>query len=76
MPQPTFLQYAIAVLCPLPPFAAGMALLLRPSHPWRIVFLMLGTIIGLLELIIGVVVVIVAILLLQAYLRGTFPYFW
>lgn len=76
MPEPTLLQYALAAACVVSPLTAIVVLLLWPSHPWRTIVVMLATIFGLVDLVVGVVAVILAVLVFQSILRGRWPNFF
>lgn len=75
-PQPTLLQYGLAVACVITPLVAILVLLLKPERPWLTIAVMLATGFGLIDIVIGVVAIMLAILVIQAELQGTFPYFW
>lgn len=76
MPEPSLVQYVLAAACVISPLAAIVILLLRPSHPWRTIVVMLATVFGLVDLVVGVVAVVLAVLVIQSILRGRWPNFF
>lgn len=70
IPEPTPLQFALAAACILTPLVTIGVLLIRPSHPWRTIAIMLATVIGLVDLLAGVVAIVLALLIAKTYLIG------
>jgi hypothetical protein len=76
-PEPVIgiVQYALAAGCVASPVAAIVALLIRPSRPWRTIVIMVATVFGLVDLVVGVAAVVLLLLILESVLRGRWPYF-